>query len=169
MSFILFLYFSVSYLIFFIDVLINLKERGEHCCGGDLLLFFSCLFCVPALSESPVNEWCRRLRSTRQKHVSSRSWPWRRRSLTLHINASRRLHRVFWERSVYLISKECWHGSSFHGNTLQTASVAVMCHICFSDCVSGKDTEVCSVLGRCILSVWASLWLCVCCLWVWGL
>lgn len=60
----------------------------------------------------------------------------------------------FWDGCVYLISKDCWHGSGFHGNTFQTASVSVMCCcICFSDCVSVRDTEGCSILWTCILTI----------------
>lgn len=67
------------------------------------------------------------------------------------------LHSIFYflDYSVFyfLISKECWHGSSFHGNTFQTASVSMMCScISSSDCMSARDTEVCSILWTCILT-----------------
>lgn len=49
----------------------------------------------------------------------------------------------FFLPALYLISKECWHESSFHGNGFQTASASVARRgICASDCTSAGDAGV---------------------------
>lgn len=62
------------------------------------------------------------------------------------------------DHSVSVIWKACRHGSGFHGNTFQTASLSVLCFFFFCIFCSDsfffvRDTEVCSISWACILTI----------------
>lgn len=63
--------------------------------------------------------------------VTSCLWPWHTVSALnlLILFHPRGSSMFFWDHSVSVISKECRHGSGFHGNPFQTASVSMLC--CF--------------------------------------